>query len=178
MSSPAQMFDHELNGVKGFQPGMPWIVDKAVDLDDAVTATDVKAGMVMHQDPTSKKFKLGAGTVSGTVAQMTYFVFQNGDDFDVLGDDGNIVGAQSAGQVGRLMGVASNQAAELETTEYDSGTYTPGKLLIAGTDGKLELYVSGAAILVGTVTDGVITSEHSSAISLLRFHSIWHPKFS
>jgi len=172
------MFDHELNGVKGFQPAMPWIVDKAVDLDSAVTPGSVKAGMVMHQDPTSKKFKLGAGVISATVAQMTYFVFQNGTDFDVIGDDFNLVGASSGGQVGRVMGVASNQAAELETTEFETGTYTPGKLLIAGADGKLENYASGAAILLGVVTDGVAVSEHSNGINVLRFHSIWHPLFA
>ena len=42
MSKPAQMFDHELNPVKGWPS--PYAVDKSLDLDGA---TSCNRGMVM-----------------------------------------------------------------------------------------------------------------------------------
>lgn len=174
--TPDQMFTHELNGVKGFYPGMPWVVDKAVDLDTTVTAADVQAGMVAHQDPTSKNLKLGVGTVTATRAPMPLILFQGGDDFDVLGDDGNFVGATSDGYLGRPMGLAVNMGAEVETTEYDSGTYTSGDLLTAGSDGKVEAFNgTDATTVLGVVSDGESTSEHDSSITLLRFHTVYLP---
>lgn len=174
MSKPAQMFDHELNGVKGFYPGMPWVVDKAIDLDGTVDETTVKAGMVAHQDPTSKKFKLGIGTVSTTSHPIPVILFQNGTDFDVVGDDGNIIGAAEGGQSPRLSGLVVNQGAEVESTEYDSAVYAPGDLLTAGSDGKIEKYSgTGASTILGVVSDGVRDSEHSNAIKLLRFHTVY-----
>lgn len=179
MATPDQMYDHELNGVKGFVPGQNWVVDKAVDLDSSVNAANVEAGMVAHMDPTSKKFKLGCATPTAIFAPVPFFLFQGGQDFDVLGDDGNMVGATSAGYASRLMGLAAVQGAEIESTEYDSGTYTPGTLLTGGTDGKLEVTPdnTSAVIICGSVTDGVITSEHESGVARLRFHTCFVIKF-
>jgi len=177
MATPAQMFDNELNGVKGFYPGQPWIVDKAVDLDSSVDETTVKAGMVAHIDTTSGDFKLGTGTTTAQSAPMPFILFQNGTDFDVVGDDGNFVGQGSA--TPRLMGLATCQGAEVESTAYDSGTYTSGDLLVSGADGNLEIVgASGAATICGVVSDGEVTSEHSNAISLLRFHTVFQLRFS
>lgn len=189
MSNPAQMFDHELNGVKGFIPASPWVVDKALDLHADITdPSTVNAGAVVHMDPSTSTWKLGRGTVSraGTTAPMPFLVFQNGDDFDVLGDNGNITGAADSGaQRARVMGVAVNMGAEIESTEFEDADYEPGDLLDAdATTGKLQLVAtSGAAMILGVVSDGIIQSEHgdragSNIKQLLRFHTCFHPLFA
>lgn len=189
MSTPAQMFDHCLNPVKGFQPAMPWVVDKAVTLKTGITASTAKAGRVVSIDtasgsdgnPESRRWILGTGSTTATSAPLPFLLFQTGTDFDVLGDDGNIVGATSGGtMLSRMMGLACTTAAEVETTEYDSNdTFTPGKLLVADSDGIVNVIAgSGAATVLGVVSDGLITSPHNRSASLLRFHTCYFVRFS
>jgi hypothetical protein len=182
MSLPNQMYTHELNGVKGFFEGQPWVVDKAADL---ASGTVYNGGIVSMN--TSGKF-VPAVSGSNTNFPMVFFVYNNSTDFDVIGDDFNIVGAPTSGtsNVARMAGVACSFAAEIETTEFKSGTYQPGDLLVPGTSsdlGKVAKYVSGACTLIGVVSngvnsDGTLTSEHSSSVKLLRLYTIFVPKFS
>jgi len=186
MAKPAQMFDSELNGTKGLYPAMPWVVDKAVDLDSTImdsptNLAKVKAGRVVTIDPTSKRFILGLGTITTTKHPMPFVLFQNGSDFDVVGDDGNMVGAAPQGVLrGRPMGIATCTSAEVETTEYVAATYVPGEMLISDSDGKWTKYVSGASTICGVVSDGpnsdgTVNSPHDSSKKLLRLFLAYVP---
>ena len=189
MASPAQMFDSELNGTKALYPGQPWVVDKTVDLDTTVMASPtelakVKPGRVVSISPTTQKFIVGPGSITGTRCPMPFVLFQGGSDFDVVGDDGNFTGAAPQGALrGRPTGFATCMAAEVETTEYVDATYAPGDLLISDSDGKWTKYVSGAACLIGVVStgenaDGTTTSVHKASKKLLRLFMVYVPKFS
>lgn len=183
MANPAQMYDHELNVVKGALIGQPWTVDKT--LASGITSTSLNAGMAMYQSATTKQWVLGAAPVTGTSAPIQFFAFQNGTDYDVLGDSGNITGASlttPGALAGRVVGISCAHHSELETTEYDTGTaeidWVPGTLLIAMASGKITRYVSGAKVILGVCSDGLATSEHSRSLKLMRFHSVYVPKFS
>ena len=164
--TPGQMFDHELNAVKGWPS--PYAVDKSLALDTGETSSAIKAGMGMYIDPTSKKFKLGI--VDGAV---TIFALQNADDFDANSDVGNISGGKSSGLV-------AFGAYELETTEYVSGTYNPNTCLTvtaAGANkGKLVAGVAYTDQICGVVSDGERTNEYS--VGMLRFWPTWLPPYA
>ena len=156
--TPGQMFDHELNPVKGWPS--PYAVDYAAEYADGVTA--VAAGMCCSLDANGK-FVLGTGT-----SAMPVFIFQNQSDFDVRSDVGNIAGGVASG----LVGVG---AYELQTTEFDADTYAPNDPLRSGVDGKLEKGTLYTDDIVGIVSAGQTASEHDATIALLAFWPVFIP---
>ena len=120
MSKPAQMFDHELNPVKGWPS--PYAVDKSLDL---VGDKACNRGMVMSIN-SNGKFVVGL-----YCAAMPIFALNSSGDFDVRGDDGNLVGG--LGGVSHMSGLVAVSALEVESTEYDAAeTYLPNTPLTAG----------------------------------------------
>ncbi len=172
MSKPNQMFTHELNGLKGFSPGMPWVIDRKHDIDSAATASNFLAGSLVYLSTdtnNSSKFVWKQGTAlldntSAYNAPLYFVLFQNYNDFDVLGDDGNIVGATSGAnattggtQAGGVMGLFVGQVSEIETTEFVNTTYAPGDLLISGATGKWTKWAGTTKqVICGAVTGGVV----------------------
>lgn len=182
MSTPAQMYTYELNGVKALVPGAPWVVDKTLKLASGVDPTTVKAGMVVSitggtsLNPDSRTWQLGTGTSGIQNAPMPFLLFQNGTDFDVVGDDGNFTGATLTGTTqGRLTAFCCNMGAEVETTAYNTGTsFLTGDLLISNSSGVIQKATGTGPLrqtILGVVSDGTVYSDHSRSITLLRFHT-------
>ena len=171
--TPGQMFDHELNAVKGWGADLH-VLDKAFK---PKAGEAIFAGMGVYLDPTTP----GQAIAGVAGAAMVIFAFQNQDDFDANSDFGNISGGVGSGLV-------ASGGYELETTEFVAGSYDPQDVLTvesAGVDkGKLKegtLYVDP---ICGVVSDGVAASDHnnfavnrrgSPTINLLRFWSVWLP---
>lgn len=176
MSTPSQVFDNQLQGIKGIMPGNDWTVQSVFPLDSTVTASNVKAGMAVYMDPTSKAWKLGVGPVgSATVRHMVHLLFHNGTDFCVEGDDGNDVNFD-----GGPMGIAVSNAGEVSVTSgsYDTAVYAPGELLTAGDDGKIEKWSAGNGTIIGTVSTGTAQHEQNSSINRLSFYTCFVPTWA
>ena len=161
--TPAQMFDHELNPVKGWPS--PYAVDKvAVPANPSAAAP---AGSLMYLD-SNGKFALGASDTS-----VAIFAIQGQNDFDANADVGNITG-------GIQSGLVALGAYELETTEYvTTDAYVPNTQLVAasGDDlGKVKANAGNtyAANVVGVVSDGALTNDHNK--SVLRFWPCYLPR--
>jgi hypothetical protein len=160
----AQMYDHELNPLKGWPS--PYAVDKAADLaDDSV----INRGMVMSLNAQAK-LQLGLAC-----AAMPIFALRNSFDYDVVGDTGNIVGAPA----GRISGLVAVSGTELESTEFDSAeTYSPNDALTAGAPGDADAGVIKPGVLYedtvcGVVSDGVVRNEFGKDV--LRLWPVWLP---
>jgi hypothetical protein len=166
MSTPAQMFDHELNGLKGWPN--PYAVDKHANLKEGDT---VIAGQVMCLDANAD-FNVGL-----TENAMAIFALQNSDDFDVISDDGGLVGGGQ--DIPRMSGLVAVGAFELESTEFNSSsTYNPNTPLTspapgAANAGRLDVGVVYTDTICGVTSDGVVSNER--AISVLRFWPVWLP---
>lgn len=163
MSRPAQMFDHELNPVKGWPS--PYAVDKAAEPAEGVSWN---GGMVMHLNATSG-LELGA---MGT--QMPIFMLQNSSDPDVHKDYGSITGGVGSGLVGGF-------CYEVESTEYvDTEDYHPNDLLKSDTEGadagKLRRAVCNVDTIVGVVSDGTYQNDHGKMV--LKFWTWYIPDCS
>jgi len=100
MTTPAQMFDHELNPVKGW-PG-PAALDKTKAIGPGES---IQRGRVMSIGPNDTLI-LGA-----YFNAMPIFAFPSTDDFDVASDVGNFSG-------GHGMGLVATGHFEVETTEF------------------------------------------------------------
>jgi hypothetical protein len=162
--TPAQMFDHELNAVKGWPS--PYAVDKVKPI--AAGEQTIFAGSVVYIDPLTDTFKLGLPYTGGADAfcPMPIFAFPNSTDYDVLSDVGNIAG-------GNLVGLVAVGAYELETTQFVGLGFTSGApLTVVNTPGadKGKVTATGATLLalsggdsdcvVGIVSDnGPLTNE-------------------
>lgn len=176
------MFTNLLDGLKGFNRGSPWVVDKVLTKNSG-ESNAIKAGTVLYQY-NATTWKVGQPAVTTTYAPVPFLAIQNDTDFDVVGDDGNIVGANSSGtQLANISAVSCAQHAEFESTCYDTGVtstlYTPGKLLTSNGSGKPTLFSgTGTAVILGVVSDGVVTTARSRAVTALRFHSVYAIKFS
>jgi hypothetical protein len=155
---PAQMFDHELNPLKGWPS--PYAVDFEAEYADGVTG--VYAGMGCSLDANGNLVK---GMSAGA---MCIFIFQNRSDFDVLSDVGNIAGGVGSGLV-------ACGAYELQSTEFDADTYAPNDALRVGADGLLEKGTVYTDEIVGVVSRGQSDSEHDATIKLLAFWPVWLP---
>ncbi len=158
--TPSQMFDHELNPVKGWPS--PTALDKTVKLDSGVTG--VVAGMVLHIDVTSGKAQKGAES-----GQMPLFAFQSQNDFDVNGDVGNIIS-------NNINCLVATGPYELETTEYTSTGFNPNIPVYApNATGKITATTfSGGKTICGVVSDaGPITNAYGK--SVIRFWSVYVP---
>ena len=169
MGSPAQMFDHELNPVKG------WPGPAALDKSKAIKANEtIQRGRVMSIDPVADQFVLGAPDNA-----MPIFAFPGSADFDVYSDDGNISG-------GHGMGLVATGGFEVETTEFLGANFPPNTPLKCHNDadadkGKVEATDDGfcfgdseAVCICGIVSDaGPLTNDFRK--SVLRFWTVYIP---
>lgn len=166
--TPAQMFDHELNPVKGW-----WdmhALDKRVAISDSNPVT-VQRGMVGYLHPTTLDFILGV--VNG---YMPMFTFPGELDYDANSDVGNISG-------GWLNCLVATGGYELETTEFVAGeTYDPQTPLTGavGADiGKITPSAgwAGGDMIVGVVSEqGPRTNDHGKDV--VRFWPVFQPVHS
>jgi hypothetical protein len=180
------MYTNQLALVKGFIPGAAWVVDKVRGIASGETASNFVAGRGVYQDPTTGNWKIGGSGLTATTMQFPWILYKGYADFDVAGDDGNFLGATAGANASTggtwspsLTAVSLAMGLEVETTEYDAGSYPSGTMLVFGTDGKIEVVAgSGAKTICGVVTDGIKVSEHSRTINLLRFHGLVVPRFA
>ncbi len=166
MATPAQMFDHRLNVVKGWPS--PYALDKA---NEIVEGEGTKAGMVMHLDPVTNKLRRG---LPGK--QVPIFAWCAEGDFDAVGvDDGNF---SNYGNMKGLSGLVGLGPYEMQTTEYVTGqnykANTPLRVNNIGDDkGKVEVGAFYSDTVVGVVSDGVATNVHGK--SYLQFWTFFLP---
>jgi hypothetical protein len=165
------MYTNELNPLKGWPS--PYAVDKTAEVADP--SVTINNGSVMSLDAAGD-FELGLN-----LDAVAIFALQNSDDFDVVGDDGNLVGASASGtQTAKMSGLVALGAYELESTEYlTSGTYAPNDPLTspvpgAANAGTLQVGVAYTNTICGVVSDGVVANER--AINVLRFWPTWLPR--
>ena len=162
---PAQMYDHELNAVKGWMAD-PHSLDKAAEIASGVSG--IFAGMCISLDAASGKWKRGC--LNG---EMPAFAFQNQTDFDVNSDVGNISG-------GKLTGLVAVGAYELETTEYMGLGFAPNVPLTAhntadANQGKVKATTLGSSdMIVGICNRGPTANEFGK--SMVRFWPVCLPK--
>ena len=165
-----QMFDHELNPVKGWPS--PYAVDHRIQ---AYSATEgIVPGMVVHKDPTTKKAIRGLTSPS---TQMPLFAFQGQNDFDVNGDVGNII----SGWMNALVAIGSY---ELETTEFASpASYvvnepvtSPVFAADATNCGKLKVTAVGSADTICGIISEAGPQVNYSGKSVVRFWPVFIPK--
>lgn len=169
------MFTNHLNLIKGGKPGQPWVADRA-SLKKAGQGTIV-AGCVVHLDPAntsgSPAWKRGLPTPTPTTAAVPYLAWNSDTDFDVIGDDYNMVGAgdgTGTSQQALITAICCAQSSEVETPNFVDDTYAPGDLLISDASGVLKQATGGAnEIIVGVVTDGIVPSAYKSTQDVLRF---------
>jgi len=161
---PAQMYDHELNPVKGWPS--PYALDKSAEIASGVLG--ILAGMCISLDAGSGKWKRGC--LNG---EMPCFAFQNQGDFDVASDVGNISG-------GNLTGLVATGGYELETTEYTGSGFTVQIPLTAentpgGNQGKLKATtIGGTDMIVGICNRGPVVNEFGK--NMIRFWPVYLPK--
>ncbi|RIZ71268.1 MAG: hypothetical protein D0530_04900 [Methylococcales bacterium] len=167
MSTPAQMFDHELNPIKGWPS--PYALDKALNVKSGEPA--IYAGSVVSIDPTTGALRLGLIDNA-----MPLFAFQNSYDLDVVGDDGNLVGqGTSTPRINTLVAVGSY---ELESTQFVAGSYAPNAQLTspapaAANAGLLTSGAFGTNTICGIVSDGTLTNEFRKGV--IRFWPVFLP---
>jgi hypothetical protein len=160
MVTPAQMFDRRLNPTKGWPS--PYALDKAKELTEG---DETKAGMIMHVDPVTNRFKRGLPD-----REVPIFAWNSEGDFDAGGvDEGNI---SNYGNMKGLSGLVCLGAFEVETTEFVAGeVYAPntplkvnqGDVLPADL-GKVmpgEFYTN---TIVGVVSDGQSANTHGRQV--------------
>lgn len=166
---PGQMFDHELNPIKGWPS--PYAVDFEAEYDAAVVGA--QAGMVMSLDSDGEMVR---GLGGAATNRMPIFLFQNQSDFDVRSDKGNVAGGVGSG----LVAVG---AYELQTTEFVADTYLPNDLLTAESVtpaddiGKLKKGTLGTHTIVGIVSRGQTESEHDATVGFLAFWPLYLPVY-
>lgn len=170
-----QMFDHTLDGLKGFP--RPTALDFATILSANVTLSRVNAGVCVHVNSVGQ-FELGV-----QLLQMPLFTLQNSDDFDV--SNANAAWTPIAPK-GVMNALVATGAYELETTEFDTAqTYTPNDHLTAvlsnsaSNGGSLTnqslgtLYGSGMVNRVGVVSRGKRTNSYGKTV--LAFWPVYLP---
>jgi len=164
--TPAQMFDHTLNVIKG-----PSLMHR-LDFRAAPAASEaIAAGSVCSINAAGQ---LIAGCTVGAAMNrpMPMFSIQNVDDFDANSDVGNISG-------GVMSAIVATGGFEIETTEYDTaGTYNPNDFLTADgvNTGDVKRMVEapyGGQVGVGVVSEG--TSTNADGKSVIRFWTVYLP---
>ena len=166
---PGQMFDHELNAVKGWPS--PYAVDHRIQPYNS--SEGILPGMVVHKDPATSRAIRG---LTAATTQMPLFAFQGQNDFDVNGDVGNIIG----GWLNTLVAIGSY---ELESTEFESPvTYdvndpltSPVHAVSSTLKGKLVKTVLCAdEIICGIVSEkGPLTNDFGKQV--VRFWPVFIP---
>lgn len=179
MATPRQMFDNMLDGIKGWPS--PYALDKHGNVADGEDT--ILPGQVISLNANGR-FQLGLECNA-----MPIFAWPRSDDFDVVGDDGNLVGAGNGSPtdgapIPNIMGLVATGSYEVQSTEYDSAeTYAPNTPLTAGVpgaadEGTIKPTSDGnfyGETVCGVVSDGVVGSEHSHAINLLQFWTVFVP---
>lgn len=176
MSTPAQMFDHELNAVKGWPT--PYALDKKVNV--AAGQPLIRNGRVCSLDVNAE---LQLGLACGA---MALFALANSDDLDVAGDQSfggdNFIGQGNDPTVAsqpHMPTLVAVGAYELESTEFDDqSSYNPNDCLTAGAPGAVDAGIlqpgtAYADTICGVTSDGAYSNENS--ISMLRFWPVWLP---
>ena len=168
MSTPSQMFDHELNATKG------WPSPYAVDTSAVML---LESGQVAHRGQVASLNPAGQLQLGLECAAMPIFLLQNSYDFDVAGDDYNLVGNGSG--LPNMSGLVAIGAYELESTEYDkTETYNPNNMLTAGDPDAIDAGVikKGVAYedtICGVVSKGTFLNDFKR--NVLRFWPVWLP---
>jgi hypothetical protein len=120
--TPAQMFTHELNVVKGWPS--PYAVDKTRPIATLGTDEVIYGGRVVSLDTTAK-WVLGCADATSFKIAMPCFALANQGDFDIASDVGNISG-------GNLTALVATGSYEMESTEFTAAeTYVPGDCLVS-----------------------------------------------
>lgn len=170
MATPPQMFDRRLNPMKGWPS--PYALDKAKEVGIAAAEQGIKAGMVIHIDPVTNKFKRGLA-----VNAMPIFAFNGFSDFDTQGaDDGNI---SLYGNKKGLSGLVGTGPFELQTTEFVAGQSYPANQPLTvqnaatADQGKVMPGVFYTNDIVGVVSDG--QSTNAAGRSVVAFWSYFLP---
>lgn len=164
---PAQMFDHELNPLKGWPS--PYALDKSAKIVSAVEAAKINRGLCCSLDSNGKFVR---GCPNGA---MPIFAFPGGMDFDVDSDYGNISG-------GVLSGLVATGGYELQTTEFKGTGFVPNAVLTAddgsGDDadkGKLKTTTLGSSDMIVGVVSGVGTPKNEHGKQFLTFWPVYLP---
>jgi hypothetical protein len=169
LNVPAQMFDHELNVVKGWPS--PYAVDKSATL--AAGETGITAGMVVSLNAAGS-FVRGLSDANKAVP---CFAFPNQQDYDVMSDVGNVTG-------GHLMAIPALTGYEMETTEFVTGeTYAPNQELTvenvdADDKGKITPGAYGTNLICGIVSDGDQPRTNDHRKEVVRFWGYFLPVLS
>ena len=170
MATPPQMFDRRLNPLKGWPS--PYALDKSKEVGNATAEQGIKAGMVIHIDPTTAKFKRGLPGV-----EMPIFAFNGFTDFDTQGgDDGNI---SLYGNKKGLSGLVGCGPFELSSTEFVAGQQYPANQPLTvqnaatADQGKVMPGVFYTNTIVGVVSDG--QSTNAAGRSVVSFWSYFLP---
>jgi len=147
--TPAQMFDHELNIVKGWPS--PYALDKTKEIDTLETDV-ILAGRVCYITP-ADKIKMGCPYNTGeSLAPMPLFAWPSSNDLDVRSDVGNIAG-------GHMMCLPAKGAYEMETTEFKHGGFLPNVPLVVDSGGVVP--ADRGKIKAGSLlTAGLAANEH------------------
>lgn len=146
---PPQLFDHELNPVKGWP--QPWAIDKSKPIA-AAPGGAINRGSVCSIDAVQNAIVVGAPANA-----VPIFAFPGDSDLDVRSDRGNISG-------GNLMGLVSVHGLEVETTEYFGAGFLPNVPLHPSTGGNIGKIEAGAykngRTICGYVSDpGPLTND-------------------
>ena len=119
--TPAQMYDHELNVLKGWPS--PYAVEKPAKIDATETLT-ILAGRCCYLTA-SGGLKMGCPyNKADALAPMPMWAWPNSSDFDVSGDVGNTIS-------GTMMALPAKGAYEFETTEFKGTGFLPNQALCA-----------------------------------------------
>lgn len=153
-TSPPQMFDNILEPIKG------WFHISALDKDVVPADSEdarLIAGRVLSLDAN------GQGVPGLAADAMPLFLWQNAQDFDVLRDSGGIGG-------GKLNTLVATGGYELQTTEFQAGTYNPNTPITAdapgaGDDiGKVKPGTIATDTICGIISDGQLTNENGKDV--------------
>lgn len=143
-----QMFDHELNIVKGWVGDRGQVLEVPLPISEANT-NKILAGSVVNIG-TGNVFRLGVNEAIQTTSRgsVPCISFKNEDDFDVNSDLGNASG-------GVIMALCCLGDFEMQSTEFDDqGDYYPGTYLTSDHDSN-----SGTNTATGVLKPGVISTD-------------------
>lgn len=162
---PNQMYDHELNVLKGWFAGMHFL-DHSGPIADGET---ILAGSVVYKDGAGE---FRSGNPDNTLAM---FAWPNSADFDVSADVGNI-------QSFNLTALPVTGAYEVQTTEFETaltynvndylGAHFPGKPNYSASElGKIYVGVPYVDTIVGIVSKGATENDFKKeVVSLWTYH--------
>jgi len=163
--NPGQMFDHNLDVVKG-----PSLMHR-LDFHAAPVAGEaINEGSLMSLNDEGK-FIAGCPVGAVAIHAMPIFAIQGINDFDANSDIGNTSG-------GVMSGVVATGGFEIATTEFDADDYEPGQLLTgssvtAGLVGKATVLPYGLENVVGCVSRN--REINADGKSMLSFWTMFLP---